>query len=248
MAKEDIAPDRVALGEDYFNRGHWLTRLQVWLSLRKRAEMYRIWRAVAGAMEGARVLDFGTTPDTSREDSNCVVHWLVRDGAEVSLLSVEDVSHLGAVFPAGQVRVLPRLALATGDSAPPIPLESGTFDWVCSSAVLEHVGSEERQLEHLKECGRIGRGVFLTTPARDHWLEFHTKLPLLHWLPRQHHRTLLRFFGYGNWAKEEWLRLLSAADLARLARQALGDTHDLVFRRIRALGATSNLVLIARLK
>jgi hypothetical protein len=231
-----------ARGDDYFNRGHWLTRPQVWMSLRKRTAMYALWRKGAGSFRGLEVLDFGSTPDTSRADSNCFIRWLLRDGAEVSLASVEDISHLAQVFPG--VRILPQLVRAPGGGVT-VAAETGHFDWVCSSAVLEHVGSEENQIQHLRECSRVARGVFLTTPAREHWLEFHTKLPLIHWLPREQHRRLLRLLGHRDWSREDWLRLVSGKELLELARTALGSSHELALHKIRALGAPSNLVLIA---
>jgi hypothetical protein len=236
-----------ALGDDYFNRGHFLTRPQVWFSLRARAAMYAIWCKEAGGLRGRTVLDFGTTPDTSRADSNCFIRWLLRDGAKVSLASVEDIAHLAEVFPG--VQVLPRLARPSEHGSPSgVAAGSGQFDWVCSSAVLEHVGSAEHQSEHLRECGRIASGFFLTTPAREHWLEFHTKLPLLHWLPRAQHRRVLRWLGQANWSREDWLRLVSADELMSLAGAALGTSHDLTLHKVRALGATSNLALIGRRK
>lgn len=231
-------------GDDYFNRGHWLTGPQVWLSLRKRAEMYAIWQRAARGLRGRKVLDFGTTPDISRPDSNCIVRWLLRDGAEVSLVSVEDLSNLAEVFPAA--RILPPLEPALANAASSVAAGALEFDWVCSSAVIEHVGSRARQLAHLRECGRVARDVFLTTPAREHWLEFHTKLPLIHWLPRERHRRLLRLMGHTAWSREEWLRLVSANELLELAETALGSTHELTLHRLRALGAVSNLVLVAR--
>src|SRR5688500_1331363 len=201
-----------ALGDDYFNRGHFLTRPQVWLSLRARAAMYAIWCKEAGGLRVRTVLDFGTTPDMSRADSNCFIRWLLRDGANVSLVSVEDVSHLAEVFPG--VQVLPRLARSSEHGSPAgIAADSGQFDWVCSSAVLEHVGSAQNQIEHLRECGRVAAGCFLTTPAREQWLEFQTELPLLHWLPRALQRPVLRWLGQENWSREDWLRLVSADEL-----------------------------------
>jgi SAM-dependent methyltransferase len=249
VAGADRANERGSkvFGEDYFNRGHFLTRPQVWLSLRARETMYAIWCKEAGGLRGRAVLDFGTTPDTSRADSNCFIRWLLRDGAKVSLVSVEDISHLAEVFPG--VEVLPRLARAAEHGSPAgVAVDSGQFDWVCSSAVLEHVGSAQNQREHLRECGRVAGGFFLTTPARDHWLEFHTKLPLLHWLPRERHRRVLRWLGHENWSREDWLRLVSADELMSLADAALGNSHDLTLHKVRALGATSNLVLIGRRK
>ena len=44
-----------ALGDDYFNRGHFLTRPQVWFSLRARAAMYEIWSRAAGGLRGGEM-------------------------------------------------------------------------------------------------------------------------------------------------------------------------------------------------
>lgn len=233
-------------GADYFYHGHPLTWPQVWLSLKKRAELYEIWRGKAGSFRGLRILDFGTTPDLSRKDSNCIVRWLIRDGAQVSLISVEEIAHLGQAFPG--VTILPTLQRrADGTSfMPDSVLAEHQFDWVCSSAVLEHVGSRENQIAHLRECSRVARGIFLTTPAREHWLEFHTKLPFIHWLPRARHRQILRKLGHEDWSREEWLRLLSEPELSELAQQAFGPNREFSMHHVRALGAVSNLLLLAR--
>jgi hypothetical protein len=74
---------------------------------------------------------------------------------------------------------------------------------VHSAAVIEHVGSFARQCDFLKECCRVARrAVFVTTPNRWFPVEFHTILPLVHWLPKPAFRTLdaedrSRFFCRG---------------------------------------------------
>ncbi|MDR1740563.1 MAG: class I SAM-dependent methyltransferase, partial [Synergistaceae bacterium] len=47
------------------------------------------------------------------------------------------------------------------------PFKDGEFDLVFSSAVIEHVGSFERQTRFISEAARVsGRYVFITTPNR----------------------------------------------------------------------------------
>ena len=98
----------------------------------------------------------------------------------------------------------------------------------------------------MRECARVARrGVLVTCPNRWHWLEFHTKLPLLHWLPRTWHRVVLRRIGLHTWARESHLRLLSSRELATIAERALGGGWGYEVSSIWTLGMPSNLVLIA---
>lgn len=40
------------------------------------------------------------------------------------------------------------------------------------------------------------RGIFLTTPNRSFPVEFHTQLPLVHWLLKPTHRAIFRLLGF----------------------------------------------------
>jgi hypothetical protein len=226
-------------GIDYFNRGHWLGGVQARVSYEARRRMFELWRSRAGDVAGKSVLDVGATPDAERLDSNCMLPWFVDAGLSLTLYSPEEISHLQASFPGA--RILP--PATTGS---PIPAPAASHDWVSSSAVIEHVGSARSQEAFLRECARVARvGLFLTCPNRWHWLEFHTKLPLVHWLPRTWHRAILRTLGLGPWARESHLRLIGKGELARLAGRALGNEWASDVCSIRALGMPSNLVLIA---
>jgi hypothetical protein len=130
---------------------------------------------------------------------------------------------------------------------PSWPVGTRSFDWSASSAVLEHVGARGHQVAFIAEHARVARAFFLTTPNRAHWLEFHTKIPFLHWLPRRSHRMALRALGKSFWAEEANLRLVTKAELMELARDALGpDGLDFRFsvQAIWTLGMPSNLVLL----
>lgn len=225
-------------GIDYFNRGHWLSGIQARVSVRARRRMFDLWRARAGDVAGASVLDVGATPDAERLDSNCMLPWFQEAGVRLALYSPEDVSHLEATLPG--VQILPP---APG---PRIPAPDASFDWVSSSAVIEHVGSAADQAAFLHECARVARrGLFVTCPNRWHWLEFHTKLPLLHWLPRPWHRAVLGRLGLSTWAKESHLRLVGSRELASLAERALGPAWRREVVSIWTFAMPSNLVLLA---
>jgi len=201
--------------------------------------MFDVWQEYGKVPSKARLLDVGGTPDTERLDSNCMVPWFHQAGLMVELYSPEDLSSLNTVFPFA--RILPSQGFGH-----PIPATDREYDWVTASAVLEHVGTATDQVAFIKECARVGKGLFITTPNRWHWLEFHTKIPLAHWLPRSMHRTLLRRWGLPFWAQEQHLRLIDRAELEAFARTALGSAWDWTVRTISTLGMPSNLVLLAR--
>jgi hypothetical protein len=90
---------------------------------------------------------------------------------------------------------------------------------------------------------RVSRRTFLCTPNRWFPIELHTRLPLVHWLPPAAFRATLRALGFGFYAREENLNLLSARDLAGLMPKSEGGTVRLTHTRF--LGVPSNIVLIA---
>jgi hypothetical protein len=228
---------RESEGIDYFGRGHWLTDIQVRASLRMRREMFEAFLRFAGDLRGRTILDVGATPDTERGDSNCMVPWLIAAGAKVSLYSPEDIGHLESAYPGVKV-VRENEWVNLKDQR--------CFDWVSSSAVIEHVGSEANQVSFLRELAGRGCGLFVTTPNRIHWMEFHTKLPLIHWLPKAAHRKLLKAMGMPLWADEKHLNLLSTSDFRRVAAKALGPEARFELHSAWFLGMPSNLFLLSR--
>ena len=216
-------------GIDYFNRGHWLTSVQENLSLKTRRKMYELWKPAPSQ----KVLDIGATPDCERLDSNCFLPWILSDGHSLSAVSPEDISELKDKYPA--IIILNNL-----------DVPDNSYDWVFSSAVLEHVGNTEKQIEFIKECARVGKGIFLTTPNRCHWLEFHTKLPFIHWLPKKLHRAILKALGMEFWSREENLNLMTKRDLSMMASTMLRDEFQFEIKTVWALGMPSNLILIAK--
>jgi len=233
-------------GIDYFNRGHWLTAVQERVSREARRRMFELWRGWRGRhrLPARTILDIGATPDTERMDSNCFLPWFRDEGVDVHCYSPESIQGLLEAYPF--IHVIESAGDAPG-ALPSWPVGTRSFDWSASSAVLEHVGARGHQVAFIAEHARVATAFFLTTPNRGHWLEFHTKLPVLHWLPRAVHRMALRALGKPFWAEEGNLRLVTGPELLELAREALGpDGRDYRFsvRAIWTLGMPSNLVLL----
>ena len=125
-----------------------------------------------------------------------------------------------------------------------LPFTDGSFDLVHSSAVLEHVGSFENQAKMVRECLRVARrGMCITTPNRWFPIEVHTKLPLLHWLPPRCYRAVFRLLGYGFFAEESNLNLLSHGQLKYMVDGIDNCKFEILPARL--LGLTSNLMLFA---
>lgn len=75
-----------------------------------------------------------------------------------------------------------------------LPFADGSFDWVFSNAVIEHVGSWEKQKQFAAEINRVARkGYFIGTPNRNFPVDPHTYVPLFQFLPPDWQRSLCRF-------------------------------------------------------
>ncbi|HEV8686074.1 MAG TPA: class I SAM-dependent methyltransferase, partial [Gaiellaceae bacterium] len=69
-----------------------------------------------------------------------------------------------------------------------LPFEDRSFDVVLSNHVIEHVGHESEQLQHLREVRRVlaDEGVvYLAVPNKWIVVEPHFRLPFLSWLPQR---------------------------------------------------------------
>ena len=92
----------------------------------------------------------------------------------------------------------------------------------------------------MREIARVSRRFCLTTPNRWFPIDFHTILPLVHWLPQQQHQAVLRALGKDFWARTENLNLLSMSDLqSMLPSRVQGHVQG-----VKLLGLNSNLVCL----
>jgi SAM-dependent methyltransferase len=122
------------------------------------------------------------------------------------------ITALGLHEGSGFRRRYPEIEYVQGDACA-LPFADASFDVVFSNAVIEHVGGRDRQRLFVDEALRVGRRVFLTTPNRWFPIEVHTRLPLVHWLPRAGSDRAYRLAGK-SWARDN--HLLGAGDLRRL--------------------------------
>jgi hypothetical protein len=183
------------------------------------------------------VLDVGVTSDRSYASSNYLEAWFPRKD-RITATGIDDASFLERLH-AG-VRFVRANGLA-------LPFADQSFDIVHSSAVLEHVGGAPNRRRYVRECARVARkAVFLTTPNRWFPVEFHTVLPLVHWLPRPMFRALMRRTGRAFFAEESNLDLLSRRDLSDTTAGI--EAFKFHISSVALLGWPSNLLLVGRRK
>jgi hypothetical protein len=98
------------------------------------------------------------------------------------------------------------------DATVALPFEDGAFDLVYSSSVIEHV-AVARRAAFAAEVRRVGRGLYVQTPAYSFPIEPHALLPAAHWLPPRLRRPYWRLGTQGVWEDIALLRRREVAEL-----------------------------------
>jgi ubiquinone/menaquinone biosynthesis C-methylase UbiE len=71
---------------------------------------------------------------------------------------------------------------------------NNSYDIVFSNSVIEHVGSYEKQKAFASEVRRVGKSLWIQTPAYECLIEPHYLAPFIHWLPKKWQKKLVRHF------------------------------------------------------
>jgi hypothetical protein len=199
----------------------------------------RMFQAFLGTGVSApdTILDVGVSSDRTYDHSNYLEAWYPHKQAITAVGVDERAAFLEQLYPG--------VRFVHGDGRD-LPFAESSFDFVHSSAVLEHVGSREKQRAFIAEAVRVARKcVFITTPNRWFPVEFHTVLPLVHWLPKKTFRGILTGLGNDFLAREENLNLLSKGDLESVCN-ALSLQGQARVTGARLLGIVSNLILVVK--
>lgn len=155
----------------------------VWTFLSKSFRKRRMTRFMQQfhPTEETRILDVGGT----------LFNWQFVDcRCRVTLLNLVNPSHSGD-FP-------DNYEFVEGDGTD-LRYDDNAFDIVFSNSVIEHVGSYERQRLFAAESLRVGKAVWVQTPARCFFLEPHLVTPFIHFFPVTWQRKLLRRFTLWGW-------------------------------------------------
>ena len=177
-------------------------------------------------------LDIGTTEDNKNESSNTIIKSLKRAKVFKSI-SNQDIK--SSFFEK-------KLNKSITKDFTKIELEEFSSDIVLSNATIEHVGNQQKQRKMLDNIIKLSKKVFvISTPNRSYPIDFHTKIPFIHWLPKNLHRKILKIIGLSFYAKVENLNLLNKKDLILFMKEY---NLDYKIYDIKLFNLSTNLILI----
>jgi len=141
-----------------------------------------------------------------------------------------------------------RYEIVQGDGTR-LPFADKSFDIVFSNSVIEHLGSYKQQRRFASEARRVGRGLWVQTPARVFLMEPHLIAPFIHWLPRRAQRRLIRCGTVWGWlTKPSPQQIVAFLDEVRLLNhREMGELFpgcEIICERL--LGWTKSYVAVLR--
>ena len=130
------------------------------------------------------VLDVGGYPPT----------WTVRPqlSGRIDCLNLHQVDFDNRQFPDHSI------VTSIGDACD-LKYDNNSFDILFSNSVIEHVGDWEKQKAFAKEVRRVGKKLWIQTPALGCPIEPHYLAPFVHWLPIYIRRRILRWATPWGW-------------------------------------------------
>lgn len=181
-------------------------------SLRSRRAKYELMMNELSPDQDSKILDAGAYGKMEGNENYAPTNFLEKwypFKENITALGVDDLSGLKAQYPQVETVRYDGKVFPFGDQK---------FDIAFSNAVIEHVGSRADQQLFLDELTRVSRSVFLTTPNRLFFVEPHTLIPFLHWLPQPVFRRICQRIGLDYWSREENLNALTPRTLKKMLK------------------------------
>ena len=183
------------------------------------------------------ICDVGTTEDTSNKSSN----FLIKSFTNIKIKNSITDQLIKDEFFNNKIQASITAVLH------PDQINQLKSDISFSSATIEHVGCRNNQIKMVENMINLSkRYIIITTPNKFHPIEFHTKLPFFHFLPKVIYKMLLKLIGYSYFSKKENLNLLSVHDFSKILNTFSSIKFKIV--KIKLFGFTSNLVAICEKK
>lgn len=204
----------------------------------KRIEMFNILKKKINIYKLNHMLDVGTTNDVQLKSSNILCNML-------DVIPIHKSLSNQAIKNKRFKLCIKKSITSTFSKREISQLKS---DMVISSATIEHVGSFKNQILTLDNMIKFSKKyVVITTPNRFFPIEVHTKLPFIHWLPKNIFRKILLLLRIRYFADEKNLNLLNKKELNEILNNF---SKKIIFKiyNIRLLGFVSNFLVIAKLK
>jgi ubiquinone/menaquinone biosynthesis C-methylase UbiE len=203
------------------------------IAQKARNKFFKILKNNTNYSKKKTIIDIGTTPSLDQVQN--IILSKIKNNKNVTVLSNLDCKILLQKFPN-----IKKILKGDGRKT---NLPNNYFDIVHSNATIEHVGSHKNQLRFIKECIRISKKyVFIQTPNKFFPIDFHTLLPIIHWLPKKIHRKILRTVGLNFYSLEKNLNLLTLKDLIIFCEKLNIKKFKII--KYKLFFMTSNLILI----
>jgi len=220
--------------KDYFKRALTFPVFDK-IAFSARRKIFDIFISSTSPKTEESILDIGVFAGSEDPNQN-FLEYLYKDPSRITAVGIDDASFLERQYPG--------LKFIKIESGKALPFRDDQFDIAFSSAVIEHVGSRRQQEFFILEALRVSKRLFLTTPNKFYPVEFHTRLPLVHWLPQKFFAAVLKKIGLTFYSNESNLNLLSKKDLLALLPDRYRSKAELISFRL--FGITSNLILIIK--
>ena len=202
--------------------------------LKSRINIFKIFLENVKLDKNSKILDVGTTPILESHE-NIIFH-KYKWKNNITGFSNQDCSLLNKKF---------KFNKFIRGNATNINLKKNSYNISYCSATIEHVGSYRNQKKLISELYRVSKNyVFLTTPHRGFPIDFHTKLPLIHLLPKSIHRKILKIIGLDYLALEKNLNLLFPKDIYQILKTLNIKHYKIVYNKFAFF--KSNIILIIK--
>jgi hypothetical protein len=142
-----------------------------------RMQRFRAFVELIQTNRQMRVLDVGGYPSTWTAHQPVV--------GSITCLNIHPVEWDPASFPDHNIQTV----VGNGCN---LDFSDDSFDIVFSNSVIEHVGSFENQQAFASELRRVGKRLWVQTPAYECPIEPHYLAPFVHWFPQRIQKKILR--------------------------------------------------------
>ncbi len=204
----------------------------------KRIEMIKLIKKKIKISDLNDLLDIGTTADSTAKSSNIFCKMLDMIPLHKSISNQKITNN--------RFKVKIRKSITSSFSKKEIKILKS--DLVISSATIEHVGKYENQVKKVRNMIKLTNKYFIiSTPNNYYPIELHTKLPLIHWLPKKIFRKILLILNMKYFADEKNLNLLSKNELDNILYIFRKKIEYRIYE-IKFLFFVSNFLAICKIK
>jgi ubiquinone/menaquinone biosynthesis C-methylase UbiE len=226
--RKKITPEK----KNYWKKIPILEKLFQKVLFSNRRKILKIFDTVITVKKKDLVLDVGTSPLDIKSENIFLKKF--KKHKKLTCLSNQDLKLIKKKFI--------NFSYVIGD-ARKMKFKDNSFDVVHSNATIEHVGTNQMQLKFISECLRVSRQfVFITTPNKYFPVDFHTKIPFLHWLLHSIFNFILKLLGDNFFRHKTNLNLISFKKISAYCKKLKITNYKIIFHYF--LFFKSNIILI----